>query len=580
MHYFLERRTTRLACCFATLLTFAALSLGTRLQARADSAPAESTTTTAAVDQKIMETAKAGSEIMPNLTYLSDIIGSRLTGSTALKRANDWTAEKMKSYGLTNVHLEAWSIPVGWERGPASARIIEPDDGCQLTIASMAWTPGTQGKIEGDVVILKATNSKELAAYKGKLKNAIIMRGAPSRVIPVGEKGIGLFGERRRDPAAGPARATPNAAAAPNANGRSNPPAAPSAGGAPNAPAAPNAGGAPSAQGGRPAGFNSEPGAFQQMMEFRREFNAFLHAEGAAAVLMDAGKPQGLLNMTGSWQGSDRASAGDPMTTLFVAHEHYALLHRLASRPAPARTRISLDVQNKFIPGPIAVYNTVGEIRGSEKPDEVVVVGGHLDSWDLGQGTTDNGTGSMIVLEAARILNKCGIQPKRTIRFILFTGEEQGLRGSRAYVEQHKDELPRVSMCLVHDYGTGKVVGLGLMGHKELQPILEPEIGSLKALGVTEWNMSRMGGSDHASFDSAGVPGLWFVQDPAEYRFTHHSQSDTLDKANEADLVQGAESMATLAMHVANLPSLLPHHKPQDPSQRRGGRRGGTQPPE
>src|SRR5262249_10948075 len=158
----------------------------------------------------------------------------------------------------------------------------------------------------------------------------------------------------------------------------------------------------------------------------------------AAAILMDAGKPQGLLNMTGSWQGNDRGNAGDPITTLFVAHEHYALLHRLASRPAPAKTRVALEVNNKFIPGPIACYNTVGEIPGSEKPDEVVVIGGHLDSWDLGQGTTDNGTGSMVALEAARIIAKSGLKPKRTIRVILFTGEEQGLKGSAAYVQQHK----------------------------------------------------------------------------------------------------------------------------------------------
>jgi Zn-dependent M28 family amino/carboxypeptidase len=217
-----------------------------------------------------------------------------------------------------------------------------------------------------------------------------------------------------------------------------------------------------------------------------------------------------------------------------------------------------LEVHNKFIPGPIAVYNTVGEIPGSEKPNEYVVIGGHLDSWDLGQGTTDNGTGSAVVLEAARILTKCGTRPKRTIRCILFTGEEQGLRGSRAYVQQHKDEMARISMCVVHDLGTGKVTGLGLMGHKSLQPMMEAELTSLKPLGVTQFSQNRMGGSDHASFDQAGVPGFYFLQDPAEYRFTHHSQSDTLDKASEPDLVQGAEVMAALAMRVANLPALLP----------------------
>src|SRR5262249_34695384 len=149
---------------------------------------------------------------------------------------------------------------------------------------------------------------------------------------------------------------------------------------------------------------------------------------------------------------------------LFTAHNHYQMLYRLASRPAPAKTRLELEVENKFIPGPIKVYNTVGEIKGSEKPDEVVVVGAHLDSWDLGQGTTDNGTGSCVVLEAARALAKCDTKPKRTIRFVLFTGEEQGLHGSRIHAERNRANAAKISACLVHDTGTGKVRGIGGAG--------------------------------------------------------------------------------------------------------------------
>jgi Iap family predicted aminopeptidase len=304
--------------------------------------------------------------------------------------------------------------------------------------------------------------------------------------------------------------------------------------------------------------------AWQAMRAFRRELTEFLRNEGAAVLLMDAGKPHGLLNMTGSWRGNDRASGGDPLPALFVAHEHYAQLYRLANRPAPAKTRVEVEVASKIIPGPVKVYNTVGELRGSEKPDEVVILGAHLDSWDLGQGTTDNGTGSSVVLEAARILVKSGIRPKRTIRFILFTGEEQGLHGSQAYVKAHKDELAKMSMALVHDTGTGKVTGFWMQGRKALQPILERELVSLKELGVTDLDAERsMGGSDHASFDRAGVPGLAVRQDPAEYRFTHHSQSDTLDKAMEPDLIQGAQVLAVTAVRVANLPDLLPRDKPE-----------------
>jgi hypothetical protein len=465
-----------------------------------------------ALDQKILTEAKSDSEIMSNLTYLSDMIGPRLTGSAALKRANEWTAERMRSYGLTNVHLEAYTIPMGWERGIATGRLIEPNNGLTLSLAALGWTPGTKGKIEGDVLVVTARTTADLAGLKGKLKNAIILRGPPANVRPISEAGS----PRSRDGAA------------------------------------PEPGAAPGQRPDR---------SFGQMRALRREMMELLRSEGATAVFQDAGKPHGLLTTTGGWQGLDRPSAADPIPALYLAHEHYALLYRLASRPAPARTRVELEVNNKFIPGPIAVYNTAGEIRGNEKPDEYVILGAHLDSWDLAQGTTDNGTGSVVVLEAARILARCGTPPKRTIRFVLFTGEEQGLHGSRAYVKQHKDELPRISMCLAHDTGTGRVVGIGLQGREVLKPILEPELASLREIGVTDIGMRSMGGTDHVSFEQAGVPGFALRQEMAEYRFTHHSQSDTLDKARAPDLIQGAQVMAVAAMRVANLPALLPRDK-------------------
>jgi Iap family predicted aminopeptidase len=301
---------------------------------------------------------------------------------------------------------------------------------------------------------------------------------------------------------------------------------------------------------------------YMSIMAFRKEFREFLHSEGALVLLSDSDKPHGLLNMTGNWLGGDRVSALDPLPTLFIVHEHYAQLYRMATKANASRTRIEVEIRNKITPGPIPAFNTVGEITGSEKPDEVVVLGAHIDSWDLAQGTTDNGTGTCVVLEAARILSKCGVKPKRTIRFILFSGEEQGLYGSRDYVKKHEAEMPKFSMALVHDTGTGKVQGIGLQGRESCKAILEPELASLKEIGCTDINTRGMPGSDHMSFESAGVPGFAVQQDWAEYRFTHHSQSDTLDKAKEADLIQGAQVMAVAAMRVANLPKLLPHDKP------------------
>jgi hypothetical protein len=478
----------------------------------------------AVLDKKIMALAKDGSEIMTNLGYLSDIIGPRLTGSANLKRANEWTADKMKSYGLTNVKLEPWTIPIGWERGYARARFIEPNTGKSLLIASAGWSPGTNGRVEGDVVFLTAKNAEELKAYKGKLKNTIVLRNPPSTVAPINAAGDGQ-GRRGGGP-----------------------------GGAP--------GGAP---GGRPGGFDFRSGRnFEEMMTFRRELGDFLKAEKAAVLVSDSAKPQGLLVTTGSWggRGGDRGSVQDAIPSVYMAHEDYRLLHRLATRPGDARTRIEIEISNRFIPGPVAVYNTVGEIRGSEKPDEFVILGAHLDSWDLASGTTDNGTGTCIVLEAARLLAKSGIQPKRTIRFCLFSGEEQGLHGSRAYCQMHKEELPRISMALVHDTGTGKVQGIGLQGREILKPIFETELASLKEIGLTDINTRGMGGSDHASFEAAGVPGFAVQQDMTEYRFTHHTQTDTFDKVHEENLIQGAQILAVAAMRVANMDKLLPRDKP------------------
>jgi carboxypeptidase Q len=290
--------------------------------------------------------------------------------------------------------------------------------------------------------------------------------------------------------------------------------------------------------------------------------------------MQDAGKPQGLLNMTGGWRGRDRGAEQESIASLFVAHEDYALLWRLAHRPEPARTRVELEVTNKFIPGPVTVYNTVGDITGSEKPDEFVILGAHLDSWDLAQGATDNGTGSMTVLECARILAKSGVKPKRTIRFVLFTGEEEGLYGSKAYVERHKNEWPKISMVLVHDTGTGPVTSIGLQGRAVLKPLFEKELESLKEVGIKEISLARQGGTDHLSFDDpkVNVPGFACLQDMSEYRFTHHTQTDTIDKVHEDNLIQAAQIMSVAAMRVANLPNLLPRDRPAGPG---GGRRQG-----
>jgi carboxypeptidase Q len=519
----------------STLLAFlaaASLSLGQAPAVSKDTKAAE--TEAVARDVRVLEAAHKDSEIMANLTHLSDMIGPRLTGSAALKKANQWAAEKMKGYGLSNVELEPWEIPAAWERGSATARIIEPDNGRSLSLAAAGWTPGTKGKIEADVVVVTARSTKDLEQYKGKLKGAVVLQGPPANVRPITDLTFDLPGGRRPRPADPTPDKQPDPNKKPEKDGDAQPDKQPPPG---------------------------PPPDMRQAFAFRRELAEFLSAEGAAVLLSDAGKPHGLLTTTGGWRGNDRVSAPEPISSAYVAHEHYALLYRLATRPEPAKTRIEIELNNKIIPGPITVYNTVGEIKGSDKPDEFVILGAHLDSWDLAQGTTDNGTGTCVVLEAARILAKSGVKPQRTIRFVLFTGEEQGMYGSKAYVQKHKEEMAKISLCLVHDTGTGKVTGIGTQGRAAVKPLLEAELASLKDLGFKEVNTRSMGGSDHQSFEAAGVPGFAVQQDLSEYRLTHHSQSDTLDKAKEADLIQGAQVLAVTALRVANLPELLPRTK-------------------
>ena len=497
------------------------------------------------LDAKIIADAAKTSEIIKNLSYMSDVIGPRLTGSANLKRANEWAAEVMKKYGLQNVKLEPWEIPIGWERGTATMKLIDPDNGRSLTVCSAGWSGSTKGKVVCNVVYINPRTKTDLEKYKGKLKNAIVLTREPTRVPTVLEWAVRaneVRGSREEAKKGEEKKGEEKKGEEKKGEERKF--------------------------GGRPSGFGGD-------QTFARELSEFLRAEGAVLTLRDSGKPHNLLVTTGGWRGgSDRGNAPqEPLPSLFIAHEHYALLYRLATRPAPATTKVEVEVTNKFIPGPITVYNTVGEIPG-EKADEFVVVGAHLDSWDLAQGTTDNGTGSCVVLEAARLLVRSGVKPKRTIRFVLFTGEEQGLHGSKQYVIRHKDEMPKTSVALVHDTGTGKVLGFGLQGREKIKPIMDRELVSLKAVGFTGVTLRSMGGTDHQSFDGqfrtatgetvdVNVPGFACAQEGDEYFLTHHTQSDTLDKAKEGNLIQGAQVMSVTAMRIANLPELLPRDRPK-----------------
>jgi carboxypeptidase Q len=457
----------------------------------------------AAADTQIVAEVHGHSEAMANLEYLSDRIGPRLTGSPQLKQANEWTRDMFTKYGLANAHLEGWTIAKAWTRGAASARIVSPAEH-PLTIAAAGWSPGTPGAIRGPVVYFDAKKKEEFAKFHGKLKGAIVIYQDPQSLSP-------------------PKADDPNAQFA-------RPMQQP-----------------PPKFGERPL-----PDPFEAFQKAAKERTDFFKQEGVAAVLRDSNKPHSLLNMT---DVSLEKYAAGPIPTAFITAENYRMIFRLLKR---GPVQVEMAMTNSFSDKPVEVYNTVAEIRGSEKPDEIVILGAHLDSWDLGTGSTDNGTGSVAVLEAARTLAKLNLKPKRTIRFVLFSGEEQGLYGSQEYVKAHRNELEKVSAVLVHDTGTGRVLTLGLHDNYQDRELVDEVLAPLADLQLLEPRMARSFGTDHLSFDEVGIPGFFCIQDRAEYNLTHHSQSDTFDKAWKDDLNQGAQLLAAWAYNTAQLPVMLP----------------------
>ena len=337
-----------LFCAFVVLLVFVVYRAGAQ-----SPAPADDPFT--AADEKILAEIHDHSEAAANLEYLSDIIGPRLTGSDRTKAANEWTAEMFRKYGLANVHLEPWTIAHSWARGTAHARVVSPSMH-PLTIAAAGWSPSTPGVVRGPVIYFNPRSEEDFAKFQGKLQGAIVITTEPPSLSPpLANQQASLLGPMQA------------------------PPPFP----------------------GQPA----PPSPFARLQELNRKRNQFMKDEGAAAILRDSGKPHGLLNMTGI--GGEKFNVGD-LPTAFITGEGYRLLWRLQKR---GHVEIELEMTNSFSDKPVEVYNTVAELRGSEKPGEVVIIGAHLDSWDLGEGSTDNGTGSMAVLEAARTLAKLGLKP-------------------------------------------------------------------------------------------------------------------------------------------------------------------------
>ncbi len=396
-----------------------------------------------------------------------------------------------------DAHLETAQIPHAWTRGNDNAEITAPISR-RIDVRSLGWGKSTNGPIEGPVVIVEVKSLDELAQYKDKLHGAIILPGKPRDPINEDEA------DNAYDAVISPPKGLPK----------------------------------------------------EGEMTWRERFRMLrLVAEaGAGAILLDSSKNDNLFNMSGGFNHFEPSDA--PIA--FISHEDYSLIYRLRQAGAVS---LRVDLQGKFSTGPAPASITVAEIKGSELPGERVIVGGHLDSWDLGQGALDNGTGAMAVLEAARALKALNLRPKRTITFILFTGEEQGGIGADTFIKNHEAEIPKIDAVLIHDTGTGEVFSIALEDLWSTAPLMnEIYLPLQEVFELAPISTRFFGASDHEPFLHKGVPAYFCIQKADHYGDAHHSQADTFDKVIPGEVNEGAALLAAWAWNVSEMPIPLPHH--------------------
>jgi hypothetical protein len=518
------------------------------------------------------------SQVMQTLSYLSDVIGPRLTASPGMKRANNWTRETLEQWGMQNAHLEAWGpFGRGWSLKRFSAQVVDPLD-IPLIAYPKAWSPATNGPITGNVIYLDAKSEADLEQYKGKLKGAIVLTQAPrelkARFAPLGT---------RQDEKTLLALA--------------------------DAPA-PGGGRGFGGGGGGGGGFRMTPEQ-RATINFNTRKVLFAQEEGAA-VLADASRAGDggtifvqqatvpvIIPDVQPATPAPRVNAYDKVSPkilpqIVLANEHYNRIVRMLQAGENVRMEVNIGVEWQDA-DPMG-YNTVAEIPGSDPnlKDEVVMLGGHMDSWHAGTGATDNGAGVAVAMEAMRIIQTLGLKPKRTIRIGLWTGEEEGLLGSAAYVKQHFGNLEPGNPGVVSpgtpnsqpaapgkltttseydkfdcyfnlDNGTGKIRGVYMQGNEAVRPIFRQWLMSFSdrpgenVWGANTLSISNTGGTDHLSFDRIGLPGFQFIQDEIEYDTrTHHSNMDVFDRIQADDMKQAATIMAAFVYQTAMRDEKIP----------------------
>jgi hypothetical protein len=515
--------------------------------------------------QRIRDEGLNRSHVMEFATALMDGIGPRLTGSPNLKKANEWTRDTLTKIGLENAHLEDWGeFGLGWQQINTWAHMVVPDTAI-LIVQATPWSPSTSGPVAGDVVFVSIQDEKDFDKYKGKLGGKIVLFG-PMRDVPPVDKAL----SERYD-----AKELEELAEFPvGVNAGTN---------------------APDMQ--------ARMRARQERQRLQEKVAQFFADEKVAAVIEPSrdgtnggGSGGTLFDDNGATLGRTPYIAEHrvKVPVVVAAIESYGRLYRLTQANAPVS--VEINVETKYTGEHEHGYDTVAEIPGTDPKlkDQVVMLGGHLDSWIAGTGATDNGAGTIVAMEAVRILKALDIRPRRTIRIALWTGEEQGLFGSKGYCKQHfgsaplstapdqlalpefmrryagplelKPEQKLVSGYFNVDNGSGKIRGVYLQDNAAVAPIFAQWIAPLNDLGVTALTMRNTGGTDHLTFDAVGIPGFQFIQDDLDYESrTHHSNEDVLERLQPADLKQIATVEAIFVYNAAQRDQMLPRKPLPDP---------------
>lgn len=492
------------------------------------------------------------SKVMELASGLMDSIGERLTGSPNMKRANEWTRDQLTAMGLSNAHLEAWGpFGRGWANQYVNARMTTPDI-TPLIVYAKAWTPGTNGVVTGKCIRANIEDKKDFDKYRGKLAGMIVIFGPDAEVKPIiespykrlGDDDLSKIGEYQ-------------------------------------------------IPGERPPFRMSE---MLRRRQFMKDLNQFFADEKVLAVIDHSRGNAGGGTVFVQSGGSYKQGETTTVPQLTMASEQWNRIARLLDQKKDVT--VELNVTSAFYDDDPMQYDTIAEIPGTDKKDEVVMLGAHLDSWHSGTGATDNGAGTVVMMEAVRILKvldkEFGMKPRRTIRIGLWSGEEEGLLGSQGYVEQHfgarphmddpamkdiptllrrdagdvkvKPEQAKISGYFNVDNGTGKIRGVYLQENEAVAPIFEAWMKPFRDLGMTTLTMRNTGGTDHLSFDAAGIPGFQFIQDPIEYETrTHHSNMDVYDRLQSDDLKQMAVIVASFVYETAMRDQALPR-KPIEPA--------------